>query len=95
MPTICSRRRIRLRWRGYLATIDQYRTFGSPQGYPGAPMVPGPGTPQALGARDYVASVNLTSVVSKSLVNESRIQPDALRAKRHRGRHAHRPRLSA
>ncbi len=62
-----------LGWRGYMATIDQYRTFGSPQGYPGAPMVPGPGTPQALGARDYVASVNLTSVVTKSLVNESRV----------------------
>jgi hypothetical protein len=59
--------------RGYLATIDQYRTFGSPQGYPGAPMVPGPGTPQALGARDYVVSVNLSSVLTKSLVNESRI----------------------
>ena len=58
--------------RGYLATIDQYRTFGSPQGYPGAPMVPGSGTPQALGARDYVASVNLTSVLTKSTVNESR-----------------------
>jgi hypothetical protein len=58
---------------GYLATIDQFRTFGSPQGYPGAPMVPGPGTPQALGARDYVASVDLTSVLSKSIVNEARV----------------------
>ena len=56
-----------------MAAIDQYRTFGSPQGYPGAPMVPGPGTPQALGARDYVASVNLTSVLTKSLVNEGRL----------------------
>ena len=36
-------------------------------------MVPGPGTPQALDARDYVASVNLSSVLTKSLVNESRI----------------------
>ena len=61
-----------LAWHGYLATIDQYRTFGSPQGYPGAPMVPGPGTPQALGARDYVASINLTSVLTKSLTNEAR-----------------------
>jgi len=59
--------------RGYLATIDQYRTFGSPQGYPGAPMVPGPGTPQSLTARDYVASVNLSSILSRSLVNESRL----------------------
>lgn len=59
--------------RGYLATIDQFRTFGSPQGYPGSPMVPGPGTPQGLTARDYVASVNLSSVLSRTLVNESRI----------------------
>lgn len=58
--------------RGYLATIDQYRTFGSPQGYPGAPMVPGPGTPQALQARDYVGSIGLTSVLTTSVVNESR-----------------------
>ena len=33
--------------RAYFTTIDQYRTFGSPSGYPGAPMVPGDGTPQA------------------------------------------------
>jgi hypothetical protein len=59
--------------RVYMATIDQYRTFGSPQGYPGAPMVPGQGTPQALGAHDYVASVNLTSSFSKVLVNEARM----------------------
>jgi hypothetical protein len=59
--------------RVYLATIDQYRTFGSPQGYPGTPMVPGQGTPQALGAHDYVASVNLTSSFSKTLVNEVRM----------------------
>lgn len=59
--------------RGYLATIDQFRTFGSPQGYPGAPMVEGPGTPQALSARDYVASVGLSSVLTKSLVNEARV----------------------
>lgn len=59
--------------RGYLATIDQYRTFGSPQGYPGQPMVEGPGTPQALEARDYVASVGLSSVMTKSLVNEARV----------------------
>ena len=59
--------------RGYMTTIDQYRTFGSPQGYPGAPMVPGNGTPQALQARDYVASVGLSSVLSKTLVNEGRV----------------------
>ena len=59
--------------RAYLATIDQYRTFGSPQGYPGTPMVPGQGTPQALAAHDYVASVNLTSAFRKTLVNEARM----------------------
>ena len=59
--------------RVYLATIDQFRTFGSPQGYPGTPMVPGPGTPQALQAHDYVASVNLTSAISGNLVNEARM----------------------
>ena len=59
--------------RAYIATIDQYRTFGSPQGYPGAPMVPGQGTPQALAGHDYVASLNLTSAFRKTLVNEARI----------------------
>src|ERR1035441_8097915 len=59
--------------RVYLATIDQYRTFGSPQGYPGTPMVPGQGTPQALGAHDYVASLNLTSSFNKTLVNDARM----------------------
>jgi len=57
----------------YATTIDQYRTLGSPQGYPGTPILPGPGTPQALRARDYVASLNLTSAFTKSLVNESRM----------------------
>ena len=59
--------------RVYLTTIDQYRTFGSPQGYPGTPMVPGQGTPQALAAHDYVASLNLTSAFRKTLVNEARM----------------------
>src|SRR6185503_3296169 len=59
--------------RVYLATIDQFRTFGSPQGYPGTPMVPGQGTPQALGAHDNVASLSLTSALRKTLVNEGRM----------------------
>lgn len=59
--------------RVYLTTIDQYRTLGSPQGYPGTPMVPGQGTPQALAARDNVASLYLTSAVRKTLVNEARM----------------------
>ena len=36
-------------------------------------MVPGQGTPQALAARDYVASLNLTSAFRKTLVNEARM----------------------
>jgi hypothetical protein len=59
--------------RAYLTTIDQYRTFGSPQGYPGTPMVPGQGTPQALAGHDYVASLSLTSAFRKTLVNEARM----------------------
>src|SRR5204862_1363053 len=59
--------------RVYLTTIDQFRTFGSPQGYPGTPIVPGQGTPQALQAHDYVASVNLTSSLLRSFVNEARM----------------------
>ena len=59
--------------RSYMATIDQYRTFGSPSGYPGTPILPGIGTPQGLKARDIVASVNLTSVIGKGVVNEARV----------------------
>jgi hypothetical protein len=59
--------------RGYVATIDQYRTFGSPGGYPGTATLPGNGTPQALQARDYVASLSLTSSLTKNVVNEARM----------------------
>jgi hypothetical protein len=59
--------------RMYLTTIDQYRTFGSPQGYPGTPILPGQGTPQALQARDYVGSLGLTSAFAKNRVNEVRM----------------------
>jgi hypothetical protein len=59
--------------RSYLATIDQYRSFSSPYGYPGTPTLPDAGTPQALQARDIVASINLTSVLSRNLVNEARM----------------------
>lgn len=59
--------------RGYVASIDQYRTFGSPSGYPGTATLPGNGTPQALQARDYVASLNLTSTLTKNIVNEARV----------------------
>ncbi len=59
--------------RAYAATIDQYRSFGSPSGYPGAPILPDAGAAQALTARDYVASLKLTSVLTKSTVNEARM----------------------
>ncbi len=59
--------------RVFLTTIDQYRTFGSPSGYPGAPMVPGEGTPQGLNAQDYVVSVGGTSGLTTHLVNEARV----------------------
>jgi hypothetical protein len=58
--------------RVYLTGIDQFRTMGSPQGYPGTPIVPGMGTPQALQAHDYVGSVGLTSALTRTLVNEAR-----------------------
>ena len=57
----------------YLTTLDQYRTFGSPQGYPGAPILPGQGAAQALHAHDDVASLSLTSAFTKSFVSEARM----------------------
>lgn len=59
--------------RSYVATIRQYRSFGSPSGYPGTATVAGEGTPQALSAHDCVTSLNLNSVLTKSIVNESRV----------------------
>ena len=74
--------------RVYLATIDQYRTFGSPQGYPGTPMVPGQGTPQALAAHDYVASLNLTSAFRKTPGERSAHEFHSVNAERARRRHS-------
>ena len=54
------------------ATVDQLRTFGSPGGYPGAPVVPGWGAPQALTAGDMAASIKLTSTLTPNVVNEAR-----------------------
>ncbi len=59
--------------RFYMAAIDQYRTFGSPSGYPGPATLPGAGTPQALNANDYLATVKLTSSLTKTVVNEARM----------------------
>jgi hypothetical protein len=53
------------------ATVDQLRTFGSPGGYPGAPIVPGFGAPQALRATDIATSVRLTTQVAANTVNEA------------------------
>ncbi|MCL4401214.1 MAG: TonB-dependent receptor [Acidobacteria bacterium] len=53
------------------ATIDQLRSFGSPGGYPGAPVLPGWGASQALTATDITATLKLTSVLTANVVNES------------------------
>ena len=59
--------------RVYMTTIDQYRTFGSPQGYPGAPILPGLGAAQALHAHDDVASLSLTSALTRNVASEARM----------------------
>ena len=59
--------------RYYGAKFDQYRSFGSPSGYPGPAIVPGDGTPQQLEGGDPVATVKLTSVLSPQEGNEARI----------------------
>ena len=53
------------------ATVDQLRSFGSPGGYPGAPIVPGFGASQALAATDIATSVRLTTQATAALVNEA------------------------
>ena len=53
------------------ANVDQLRTFGSPGGYPGAPIVPGFGAPQALAATDVATSLRLTTQFAANLVNEA------------------------
>lgn len=55
----------------FTSTVDQLRTFGSPGGYPGAPVVPGWGAPQALKANDLATSGRLTSTVTPNVVNEA------------------------
>lgn len=59
--------------RFFAATIDQYRTFGSPGGFPGAPIVPGAGAPQQLNANDYIGAIKLNSVLSPTVSNELRL----------------------
>src|SRR3954447_13459311 len=55
----------------FAATVDQLRTFGSPGGYPGAPIVPGFGAAQALAANDVATSLRLITQVSATTVNEA------------------------
>ncbi|MBL0157060.1 MAG: TonB-dependent receptor [Bryobacterales bacterium] len=55
----------------FTATVDQLRSFGSPGGYPGAPVVPGWGAPQALQATDVATSLKLTSTLTANVVNEA------------------------
>ncbi|MCW5965215.1 MAG: TonB-dependent receptor, partial [Bryobacterales bacterium] len=55
----------------FAATVDQLRSFGSPGGYPGAPVVPGWGAPQALTATDVATSGKLTTTISANVVNEA------------------------
>lgn len=57
--------------RVFAATMDQLRTFGSPGGYPGAPIVPAFGASQALAATNVAAGLRLTTQVSATTVNES------------------------
>jgi hypothetical protein len=57
--------------RVFAAGVDQLRSFGSPGGYPGAPVVPGWGAAQLLNAGDIATTVRATSVVSTNVVNEA------------------------
>lgn len=57
--------------RAFAATVDQLRSFGSPGGYPGAPIVPGFGASQALAANDVASSLRLTTQVSANAVSEA------------------------
>ncbi len=59
--------------RSYIARFNQYRSFASPSGYPGAPILPGDGTPQNLEGRDYVTTGRLTTVINDRMVNEARM----------------------
>ena len=55
----------------FTSTVNQLRSFGSPNGYPGAPIVPGWGASQALQAGDVATSARLTSPLSPNVVNEA------------------------
>ena len=62
-----------LSWRGFFARLYQFRSLGAPGGATVTPVLPGSGAPQALDAHDYVTSGKLSSVLTKTLVNEVRM----------------------
>ena len=57
--------------RVFAATVDQLRSFGSSNGYPGAPIVPGYGASQALEAVDVASSLRLTTQITANTTNEA------------------------
>ena len=56
--------------RFFVSDVNSFRTFGSPLGL-GLPFTPG--APQAFESKDYVASLKLSSVLSRTVVNEVRM----------------------
>ncbi len=59
--------------RVYIATLNQFRTFSSPNAYPGPAILPGDGTPQKLKGQDSVGTGKLSSVLNQRMVNEARM----------------------
>src|ERR1035437_3205934 len=57
--------------RVFAGVVDQLRSFGSPGGTSGAPIVPGFGAGQALTGGDVATSLRLTTRASATLVNEA------------------------
>lgn len=58
--------------RFFSARVDQYRSFGSPTGFPGTAVVPGAGAPQQLDSTDYLGAFRLNSTLSPRFTNEFR-----------------------
>ena len=61
-----------LSWRGFFARIHQRRSLGAPGGATVTPVIPGPGSPQALHAEDAALALKLTSVLTPKIANEAR-----------------------
>ena len=58
--------------RYYQSTVDQDRSFGSPGGINGAPILPGAGAAQWLNGGDYVGTLKVSSVLAPNIANEAR-----------------------